>query len=143
MYKTGVDSVNKCSVTCSSQRSIMAAFGALVKQLRIQDRLTLREFCRRLDLDPSNWSKIERGISPPPGSVDSMASFFSLQGERLQEFTDAAAVARNRLPADIISNDQMVANLPAFFAVIRTGAPQSRLATQELIRDIQLANSHH
>lgn len=40
-------------------------FGSLVKDLRMQRRMTLREFCRRTGFDPGNWSKIERGILQP------------------------------------------------------------------------------
>jgi len=41
-------------------------FGDYFKELRRGKRLTLREFCRRADVDPGNTSKIERGILPPP-----------------------------------------------------------------------------
>src|SRR4030042_4730552 len=43
-------------------------FGTFIKNKRIEKGLTLREFCRKAKLDPSNWSKIERGIFPPPKS---------------------------------------------------------------------------
>ena len=41
-------------------------FGELIKRLRSQKRLGLREFCVATDCDPSNWSKVERGMLPPP-----------------------------------------------------------------------------
>jgi transcriptional regulator with XRE-family HTH domain len=41
-------------------------FGEIIKNKRLDHEMTLREFCRQLDEDPSNWSKIERGLNPPP-----------------------------------------------------------------------------
>ena len=46
----------------------MITFGEYIRNLRIENNLTLREFCKSAKLDPSNWSKIERGIAPPPKS---------------------------------------------------------------------------
>ena len=46
----------------------MLTFGEFIKQLRLQNRITLREFCRLAGIDPSNWSKIERGMLQPPKS---------------------------------------------------------------------------
>ena len=44
----------------------MKTFGEYIKELRISKEITLREFCKIAKHDPSNWSKIERGILPPP-----------------------------------------------------------------------------
>lgn len=97
-------------------------FGELVKNLRITKRLTLRQFCTEVRMDPSNWSKIERGINPPPGDEDSLtalAEFFKLRGDDRQQFFDLAAVARRELPADIAADEALLEKLPAFFRAIR------------------------
>jgi transcriptional regulator with XRE-family HTH domain len=41
-------------------------FGSFVKSLRERKGIGLRKFCRKHRLDPSNWSKIEREVLPPP-----------------------------------------------------------------------------
>src|SRR5688572_7293809 len=41
-------------------------FGPFLKELRLKKRLGLREFCIKHQHDPSNWSKIEREVMPPP-----------------------------------------------------------------------------
>jgi transcriptional regulator with XRE-family HTH domain len=41
-------------------------FGEYLKGKRLEKDLTLRDFCRSAGEDPSNWSKVERGILPPP-----------------------------------------------------------------------------
>ncbi len=46
----------------------MITFGEFIKNLRIERRMTLREFCWAAKFDPSNWSRIERGLAPPPKS---------------------------------------------------------------------------
>ena len=41
-------------------------WGQYIQAKRIEKDITLREFCRETKIDPSNWSKIERGIADPP-----------------------------------------------------------------------------
>ncbi|MCJ7833606.1 MAG: helix-turn-helix domain-containing protein, partial [Deltaproteobacteria bacterium] len=41
-------------------------FGEFIKKRRIVKGLGLREFCKQIEMDASNWSKIERGVIPPP-----------------------------------------------------------------------------
>lgn len=97
-------------------------FHELIKNLRIEKRLTLRDFCQQLGIDPSNWSKVERGINPPPGDPEflaSLAKFFGLRGDERQEFLDAAAVSRQELPADLADDELFQRALPAFFRAAR------------------------
>ena len=81
-------------------------FGALLKDIRIAKGLTLRQCCEQLGVDPSNWSKLERGITPPPKDpaiLEGWATALELTGEARQEFLDTAALSRRELPADIAS----------------------------------------
>ncbi len=97
-------------------------FNETVKSLRIQKRLTLRDFCEQVGLDPSNWSKVERGVNPPPGDVgvlDRLAEFFGLSGEEKLSFMDAAALQRKELPADVADSAILQKALPAFFRAAR------------------------
>ena len=97
-------------------------FAELIKNLRIEKRLTLREFCAQIGFDPSNWSKIERGVNPPPIDVtflEKLAEFFGLTGEKKQELFDAAALGRGELPADLADDKIFVSALPAFFRAAR------------------------
>jgi len=97
-------------------------FNETVKSLRLQKRLTLRDFCEQAGLDPSNWSKVERGINPPPGDVrilERLAAFFGLTGEKKLTFMDEAALQRNEIPADVAENAILQKALPAFFRAAR------------------------
>ena len=44
----------------------MQKLGKTLKELRLKRDLSLREICRKSGYDPSNWSKVERGLMPPP-----------------------------------------------------------------------------
>lgn len=97
-------------------------FNETVKSLRIDKRLTLRDFCEQAGLDPSNWSKVERGINPPPGDIElleRLAGFFGLDGARKLAFMDEAALQRREIPADVADNEILQKALPAFFRAAR------------------------
>lgn len=97
-------------------------FSETVKALRLEKRLTLRDFCEQVGLDASNWSKVERGVNPPPGDVgvlERLADFFDLSGALKLEFIDAAALQRREIPADIADHAILQKALPAFFRAAR------------------------
>jgi len=41
----------------------MMTFGEFIKNMRIEKRMTLREFCRAAKFDPSNWSRRKARLS--------------------------------------------------------------------------------
>jgi len=43
-------------------------FGEFIRKKRIENGLILKDFCRKINFDCSEWSKIERGLSSPPQS---------------------------------------------------------------------------
>lgn len=97
-------------------------FNETAKSLRLQKRLTLRDFCEKVGLDPSNWSKVERGINPPPGDVgllERLADFFGLSGASKLAFMDEAALQRREIPPDVADNTLLQRALPAFFRAAR------------------------
>ena len=119
------------------QETIM--FTETVKSLRLEKRLTLRDFCEKVGLDPSNWSKIERGVNPPPGDVgllERLAEFFGLSGVQKLEFIDAAALQRKEIPPDVADNVILQKALPAFFRAAR-GHELTEKELAELADDIR------
>lgn len=100
----------------------MKIFSDRIKELRIRKRQTLRDFCEQVGLDPSNWSKVERGINPPPGDISTLerlADFFGLQREEKLEFMDMAALQRKEIPPDVADSEILQRALPAFFRAAR------------------------
>lgn len=106
-------------------------FGSILKDLRIKKELTLRNACRILNYDPSNWSKIERGILPPPSDEKILKNWAKTLGltknkKRVQEFIDDAKIAQGVIPQDILSQDILVERLPAFFRTLRNKKPTKK-----------------
>jgi len=115
-------------------------FGNTLKELRIKKELSLREMCKLVDYDPSNWSKIERGkISPPPKEriLLKWAKVLGVKNsEKIQEFIDQAMVAQGIIPGDILSRKDAVKLLPAFFRTLRNKKP-TKEEIDRLIRTIR------
>lgn len=103
-------------------------FGEFVREKRIQSDLSLREFCRQAELDPSNWSKVERDVLPALGTRDSLESIAKLL--RLKKgsadwrtFFDLASISQQRIPDDVYEDKDVVAALPVFFRTVRGEKP--------------------
>ena len=118
-------------------------FTDTVKALRLQKRLTLRDFCEQAGLDPSNWSKVERGINPPPGDIsvlERLAVFFGLSGDAKLTFMDEAALQRREIPPDVADNALLQKALPAFFRAAR-GHELTEAELNGLADDIRKLNT--
>lgn len=122
----------------------MEHFGSLVKRLRLERELGLREFCFQVRIDPSNFSKMERGkIDPPePDSTTFRlicdALDVNASSEEAKELARLASVGRGRIPEGVLGKEQIAGMLPAFFRTL-DGGPISDEERQELIRVIQEA----
>lgn len=105
-------------------------FGQIIKELRIKRGLTLRHTCRLLNYDPSNWSKIERGKMSPPSDKKTLRNWAKVLGisekKEVQEFIDGANLTQGIIPQDILSQDNIVNVLPAFFRTLRNKKPTKK-----------------
>lgn len=115
-----------------------------MKQIRERQRLGLREFCLEHGHDPSNWSKIERGVMPPPrdeGILRTWAKQLGLKNasEDWLRFFDYAAVDAGRIPDYVLKNQKLMAQLPAFFRTL-SGQKPSREDLEKLLELIRSAN---
>lgn len=118
-------------------------FGVLLKDTRLAKGLTLRQCCELLGTDPSNWSKLERGIVPAPKDpaiVEAWADALGLSGETRQSFMDTAALSRRELPADIADDEKVLAALPAFFRAAR-GSELDEAALRQFVEDVRALHS--
>lgn len=117
-------------------RCFVITFGGFVKSLRMRNSFTLREFCRVTNMDPSNWSKIERGIFPPPKSnqvLQEIAKVLNLQknSEDFNTLFDLAAISY--IPPELLNDQRIVEKLPVFFRTMRGERP-TRKELEELIK---------
>lgn len=103
-------------------------FGEFVKERRIARDISLRKFCQSIDYDASNWSKVERGLLPPPQEEEKLTSIAEMLGikkhtDEWQEMKDLARVSANKIPDDISSDKKMMNALPLFFRTVRSEKP--------------------
>ncbi|MCK9275031.1 MAG: helix-turn-helix domain-containing protein [Syntrophales bacterium] len=99
-------------------------FGEYFKQKRIENNITLREFCRVNGFDPGNISKIERGLFPPPQlkeTLEKYARALNIQEgtDDWYEFCDLAATSAGKIPPDMVSNEELMKALPVLFRKVR------------------------
>ena len=117
------------------------AFGNLMKKLRVDKEITLREFCQANGFDPGNYSRLERGLFPPPQKESLLEKYATALGlkrgsDEWLEFFDLAAATRGEIPKDILSDEEVVRKLPVVFRTLR-GAALSPDKLDDLINKIR------
>ena len=80
-------------------------FGQFLKEKRLALDLSLREFARRVAMQPSNYCNVEADVLPPPPAetLDRLAKALGLKkgAPDYATFHDLAARGRNEIPADV------------------------------------------
>ena len=112
-------------------------FSEFIKDMRIRGGHTLRRFCEMHKLDAGNYSKLERGLFPPPAGEEKMLELARALGlkrgsDDWSTFFDLAAAAKGRLPKDLLSDEEVVSKLPVLFRTLR-GDPVPPEKLDELI----------
>jgi transcriptional regulator with XRE-family HTH domain len=120
---------------------MVKGFGDYFKAKRIELGLTLRKFCMMYELDPGNISKMERGKLPPPQSEEKLKEYARMLkikkgSDDWQTFFDLAAAEAGRVPADLLSDKEVLAKLPALFRTMR-GQQVTDEELEELIKMIK------
>jgi transcriptional regulator with XRE-family HTH domain len=103
-------------------------YGEFIKQRRIDKGITLREFCKLIEVDASNWSKIERGLLAPPQDEEKLkkiAETLNIEdgSESWEKMKDMANIDAGIIPEDIRSDERIVKALPMFFRTMRSDKP--------------------
>ncbi len=117
----------------------MKTFGEYVRQLRIEKDITLREFCRSIEVDPSNWSKVENSISPAPKSkivLNQIEKTLTLNSEQKNDLYVLAFV--ESIPDDLRPSDYCLSKLPIFLRTLRGGKPSEaelRMLIQKILEN--------
>lgn len=121
------------------------SFGETVKARRIAMKKTLRQFCMEHGHDPSNWSKIERGINQPPKDEGTLACWavqlgLSPETTDWQDFMYQAAISRGSIPSEILSDETLVKKLPVFLRTV-TNAELTDAQLDDFINKVRQAHS--
>ena len=103
-------------------------FGEFIKERRIKKGISLREFCKRLEIDASNWSKVERGLLAPPQDQEKLKKIaqvldIKFRSALWKEMKDKANIGAGIIPEDILSDEKVLNSLPIFFRTIRSEKP--------------------
>ena len=122
----------------------MSEFGAYIKARRGELGLSLRAFCVAGGLDPSNWSKMERGrLRPPQGAtLERYAHLLEFEegSDDWHTLFDLAAAETGRIPKDL-QGPELVRKLPVLFRTLREsenhGGSDSEALLEELKRKIK------
>lgn len=115
---------------------VTMGFGKNIKELRLKQKLSLRKFSKQINMDASNWSKIEREFIPPPqdeGKLKNIAKALgiSLESDKYSTLRDLAAIDSGIIPKDLRNDEETLKTLPIFFRTIRNKRP-----TEEQLRDL-------
>jgi transcriptional regulator with XRE-family HTH domain len=122
-----------------NRKGVGIMFGEFIKKRRLDQGISLREFCRLMDVDASNWSKIERGVISPPQDdkrLREIASILKIEvGTSLwQEIKDMANIDAGAIPDDIRSESRILNSLPIFFRTLRSEKPEELERLIDFIR---------
>jgi transcriptional regulator with XRE-family HTH domain len=106
-------------------------FGEVLKTSRMKQNLSLRDICKKVNYDPSNWSKIERGLISPPSDEATLGQWANAlglvkEGREYYEFIDQANIAQGIIPDYIMQEKDLVKALPAFFRTVRNEKPTKK-----------------
>lgn len=116
-------------------------FGEFIKERRLGKGLTLRRFCSLIHEDPSNWSKIERGLLKPPQDEEKLKTIalildIVVGSSDWVDLNDRVRISAGLLPKDILSDEEITKSLPMFFRTLRSEKP-SRDDLERLIEAIR------
>ena len=103
-------------------------FGEFIKERRINKGISLREFCKRVEIDASNWSKVERGLLAPPQDEERLRKIaraldIKFGSALWKEMKDKTNIDAGIIPNDILSDEKVLNSLPMFFRTIRSEKP--------------------
>ncbi|MCW8811534.1 MAG: helix-turn-helix domain-containing protein [Ignavibacteriaceae bacterium] len=106
----------------------MSSFGEYIKNKRLELDLSLRKFCELVGLDPSNWSKIERGKLPAPEDrekLDQIATVLKIKkgSKNWQQLFDLASIAKKKIPDYVYKDKDVISALPVFFRTAHGDKP--------------------
>lgn len=106
----------------------------------MERELSLRQFCKLAALDPSNWSKIERGLAKQgqsPEILDRISKVLELSEKERDTLSDLALI--DAIPAELMPEAKVVESLPIFFRTVR-GEKPTEDELKLLLKMIEKAN---
>ncbi|MBI4668805.1 MAG: helix-turn-helix transcriptional regulator [Elusimicrobia bacterium] len=108
-------------------------FGELLRELRVKKGCGLRDFAKKISMQPSNLSFIENGRAHPPRDPEMLLRIAGALGlkkgdAQWGDFFDLAAKDTQRLPADLAKDKNIREYIPMMMRTISN----ERLSTKEI-----------
>jgi transcriptional regulator with XRE-family HTH domain len=124
------------------EKHMGTTFGEFLKTHRMAKRITLRTFSEALGMDPSNYSRMERGQLQPPTNESKLTSFarvlgISIDSSEYREMVRLAALGRGEIPPAILSDKEVFAKLPVLFRSLE-GDKLDESALDELVEILRM-----
>ncbi len=121
----------------------MSTFGEHIRERRLGLGLSLRAFCLKYDEDPSNWSKIERGVNRPPAGSERKLMIgrhleYADDSPEMRELFTMASVERGNIPAEILDDKPLMKKLPLIFRMLQEDPDEA-----ELMRLVDIIREAH
>lgn len=104
----------------------MPIFGQYIKTRREELGLGLRELAGNAGIDPSNYSKVERGVLAAPNDVAALKRLAKaldlptdFDNHEWRHFNDMADASRGVVPDELLKEQRIVELLPALYQQLR------------------------
>lgn len=98
-------------------------FAEFFKEKRMALGLTLRQFCQKMNFDPGNISKLERGVFSAPQAEEKLEEYakalkLKKGSDEWIEFFDLAAISNRDLGMMKLKNEKIIDKLPILFRTL-------------------------
>lgn len=104
-------------------------FGNFIRTKRLENNMTLRNFCRSLnDEDFGNWSKVERKLISPPQNFDKLQKIAGILNikegsEDWEKLFDYSKIDAGHLPDFVTEEPNVLEILPIFLRTVKNVKP--------------------
>lgn len=114
-------------------------YGEMLRNIRLEREITLRELALKSDIDVGYLSRVERGTIPPPQKeelLDAINEALELRKEEARKLKDQAALDNKQFPKDVAQNLDKVVGIPM---LLRTVA-NKKLSADEIKKVTEYIN---
>ena len=116
-------------------------FGKFFREKRLQQKLTLRSYCKRFGCDTAYISRLENNKLKPPSAeklkILAKTLGISKNTKDWVKFFDLAHQAKSEVPTDIIENAREVLNMLPAFLRTTDGQRVSKRKINQLVKFLQ------
>lgn len=96
-------------------------YGTMLRSVRIEKEMSLRELSLRTDIDVAYLSRVERETINPPQNeelIDSINSALEIDEKLSLSLKDQASIDNKKIPSDIATNLSLVEGFPLFLRTV-------------------------